>query len=426
MEECRQQVRVFRFRFASAAPDRLRSKTQHRVHESVNSLIEYMKRASKYLLYLVHESQLGFEGIPSARRSYNPMTFDLAAREVVMAAAPKFHALLVGIDSYQSRPLHGCVNDIDAVQRLLIERAGIERELITRIASPHVGDKHETKVAEKPATLANIRDALAQLASEDVKPDDRVFIYYSGHGGRAVATGPQGTFARESLVPVDYDATPGQLQLLPDFEFNRLLASIAKRTRSVAVVLDCCHSTGATRELPGDSEMTPRSVDFSNSPDRIVYSQADAGLAKSLDGGTGIASVDDCQVVAACLNHELAQEAQGDDGVRHGLLSLAFVTEVGHVEAGELKSVSWARVWQKLRERGDRQPDAASVDVGERSPRSSLARRWMAMRVSPSGRRARMSTRSTPARSRTWERGRSWRCTRTPRSSSRRSAPRRT
>ena len=57
-----------------------------------------------------------------------------------------------------------------------------------------------------------------------------MFIYYSGHGGRAVATGPQGTFACESLVPVDYDATPGQLQLLPDFEFNRLLAGIVKRT----------------------------------------------------------------------------------------------------------------------------------------------------------------------------------------------------
>src|ERR1700722_14486484 len=132
-----------------------------------------------------------------------------------MAASPKFHVLLVGIDSYQSRPLHGCVNDIDAVQQLLIERAGIEGELITRIASPHLGDKPQTKIAEKPATLANARAALAQLGSEDVKPDDRVFIYYSGHGGRAVATGPQGTFACESLVPVDYDAMPGQLQLMP-------------------------------------------------------------------------------------------------------------------------------------------------------------------------------------------------------------------
>ena len=75
------------------------------------------------------------------------MTLDLTAREVVMAAAPKFHVLLVGIDSYKSRPLHGCVNDIDAVQRLLIESAGIEGELITRLASPHLGDKHETKVA---------------------------------------------------------------------------------------------------------------------------------------------------------------------------------------------------------------------------------------------------------------------------------------
>jgi Caspase domain len=267
-----------------------------------------------------------------------------------MATAPKFHVLLVGIDSYGSRPLRGCVNDIDAVQRLLLEKAEIDGNSITRLASPHPGAKHEAGIDGNPATLANIHDALKELGSDKVDAADRVFIYYSGHGGRALADSPQGTFACESLVPVDYDATPGQLQLLPDFEFNRLLAGIVKRTRSVAVVLDCCHSAGATRELPGDSEMTPRSIDFSNSPERIVLSAADAGLARAIDGGAAFGSVDDCQVVAACLNHELAQECQGDDGVRHGLLTRAFFTEVGRFETGELLTEPWARVWQKMRD----------------------------------------------------------------------------
>ena len=147
-----------------------------------------------------------------------------------MAAAPRFHVLLVGIDSYQSRPLHGCVNDIDAVQRLLIERAGIEDELITRLASPHSGDKHETKVAEKPATLANIRAALRAARLRGCQAGRPGIHLLFRARWRSMATGPQGTFACESLVPVDYDAMPGLLQLLPDFEFNRLLAGIAKRT----------------------------------------------------------------------------------------------------------------------------------------------------------------------------------------------------
>jgi len=266
-----------------------------------------------------------------------------------MPEAPNFHVLLVGIDAYAGKPLFGCVNDIDAVQSLL-QKAGIPGLKITRLASPHPDAQHDTTIAHKPATLANIRAELARLASAEVERTDRVFVYYSGHGGRAPAVGPQGTFFRESLVPVDFDATPGRPQLLLDLEFNRILAGIVQRTRSVAVVLDCCHSTGATRELPGDSEMTPRSIDFSDSTERIVVSAADAGLARAIDGGAAFGSVDDCQVVAACLNHELAREREWDDGVKHGLLTRAFVAEVGRVEPGELLTVPWARVWQKMRE----------------------------------------------------------------------------
>ena len=36
-----------------------------------------------------------------------------------MSIDPRFHVLLIGIDAYTVKPLRGCVNDIDAVQRLL-------------------------------------------------------------------------------------------------------------------------------------------------------------------------------------------------------------------------------------------------------------------------------------------------------------------
>lgn len=43
----------------------------------------------------------------------------------------RYHILLIGIDSYAIKPLHGCVNDVDAVQRLLLSpRMGIPRESI--------------------------------------------------------------------------------------------------------------------------------------------------------------------------------------------------------------------------------------------------------------------------------------------------------
>ena len=65
---------------------------------------------------------------------------------------PDYHVLLIGIDAYPIKPLGGCVNDIDVVQRLLLsERVAIPKDSITRLASPHPASTHETAVGSKPA-----------------------------------------------------------------------------------------------------------------------------------------------------------------------------------------------------------------------------------------------------------------------------------
>lgn len=50
------------------------------------------------------------------------------------------HVLLIGIDAYPTTSgydaLAGCVNDIDAIQRILIDRLGVAPENIVRLASP--------------------------------------------------------------------------------------------------------------------------------------------------------------------------------------------------------------------------------------------------------------------------------------------------
>ena len=91
------------------------------------------------------------------------------------------HVLLIGVDAYppESRfdALDGCVNDIDAVQRLLIDGLGVTPEQITRLASPKVNSVHADGVPLAPATRANIVSALKKLGRESVGPDDEVFIY---------------------------------------------------------------------------------------------------------------------------------------------------------------------------------------------------------------------------------------------------------
>jgi hypothetical protein len=261
---------------------------------------------------------------------------------------PRFHVLLIGIDAYTVKPLHGCVNDIDAVQDLLLTHARMPAEAITRLASPHTSNKHETMVPEMSATRANIRAALARLASDHVEQADRVLIYYSGHGARVPVVGPQGTHHRESLVPVDFNETPGQPRLLFDFELNLALAAIVQRTSCVTLILDCCHSTGATR-IGGAPNAIARFLDLETvlrAPVQLAV-ECEAAVRAPATGLGG--SVDACQVVAACLNHELALEDSAG-GMQHGLLTRAFVTLMRMVDASQVRSVLWARIWQKMRD----------------------------------------------------------------------------
>jgi hypothetical protein len=263
-----------------------------------------------------------------------------------------YHVLLVGIDAYSVKPLHGCVNDIDAVQRLLLgERVAIPKGRIRRLASPHPKSTHDTAVDSKPATLANICAALEDLGSNSVKEGDRVFIYYSGHGARTPVTTPVGELDREALVPVDFNAQAGSWQLLFDFDLNRLLAAIVARTNAVTFVLDCCHSAGATREISG-SKMTPRFIDLRldlHWAEPLSLPTDKGALAVSGVRGVG-GNIDDCQVVAACLNHELAQESTGGDGIQHGLLTRALIEQLRALPDTSLRGVPWGRIWQGLRD----------------------------------------------------------------------------
>lgn len=268
-----------------------------------------------------------------------------------MSDLGRFRVLLIGIDAYPGKswkPLSGCVNDIDGIQRLLINQAGIPPEHIQRLASPLPDTDHETAVPEAPATLSNIRSALGDLGSESVSSGDRVFIYYAGHGASAEIKVGDHVFFRESLVAAD-------AELLLDLEFNQLIARIAARTHSVTVVLDSCQSAGATRSASNYGG-TPRFIDLQAMGRGAISipAQQPGSLAMRTRGVTsGLAElVDQCQVVAGCLNHELANEETepGSDGVKHGRLTRSLMNALDGMSETEIRTVPWGRVWHKMRE----------------------------------------------------------------------------
>jgi hypothetical protein len=265
---------------------------------------------------------------------------------------PTYHVLLVGIDAYNPKPLAGCVNDIDAVQRLLIERARIPPASIRRLASPRPDARCETSVPALPATLANLRAALGQLAAQ-VGPDDRFLLYYSGHGARVPVSLPDGhVIYREALVPVDVSET-SERRLLFDHELNERLAAIRG---SVTCIFDCCHSSGVARiePLPGaPAEELPgaraRSLDVAQDLGwRAPLPASDLGAARGAAAARAGAPRD-CHIVAACLAHEQAIEATGEDGVQHGLLTASLLRALAPISDDELRTVPWSRIWEAMR-----------------------------------------------------------------------------
>ncbi len=304
-----------------------------------------------------------------------------------------YHVLLIGIDAYPKDPLKGCVNDIDSVQRLLLERAKIPADRITRLVSPHPDYVSPMKVEAKEATLENIVAALAGLGSDDVAETDRVFIYYAGHGTRLEVddggtSSFRGSFSRfrEALVPVD-----GGLNgptVLFDHELNELLANITKRTRAVTVVLDCCHSSGATRSLEpsgGNTRFTdlsdngepPGPVKISDDRAQLVPVAVRSHAPTAVDSADS-AHVEDCQIVAACLNHELAKEtpkklSEGEQ--RGGLLTRSLIEALAEIPDDELTTATWGRFWNQVRARVETDPETPQQHSWISG---GLAREWLA------------------------------------------------
>jgi Caspase domain len=260
---------------------------------------------------------------------------------------PRHHVLLIGVDAYDGGGmLTGCVNDIDLVQRLLVDRVGVPQAHIRRLAAPRSGTPHETDVPEELPLLDTMLAALERLGTDEVSAEDRVFIYYSGHGTqRVLADGAGPRVAREALLPKDKKSAAGE-RLLFDWELNALIARIAARTPAVTVVLDCCNSAGATRGIEdGAAQSADRYWDMSQVP--LVTSTAPpAGSIRGVASALG--SLQDCQVVAACRDDQRARESAGGEGVTNGELTRALLGCLAGVSDAELQDLRWGRIWRDV------------------------------------------------------------------------------
>ena len=162
-----------------------------------------------------------------------PLVYSIAHAET--------HALIMTISQYEggAPPLKGVQMDGKSA-RTIAQRMGVKDENITEL--------HDQQL-----TLEGMRQAFADLR-ERVQQGDSVFIYYSGHGGRAIVHDPEERCA-EALVTLDGRG-------FFDNEVEAALKRISEKTRKIIVFLDACHSGGVTTRALSSREPAPFAAKF--------------------------------------------------------------------------------------------------------------------------------------------------------------------
>ncbi|MBU0499287.1 MAG: caspase family protein [Gammaproteobacteria bacterium] len=112
---------------------------------------------------------------------------------------------------------------------------------------------------DEEASLAAVRRTLEEWLTRGVDPEDRLLIYFSGHGSRVADENGDETEDRADEVLLLHDAEvvqgPGGAKLrgvLVDDDFNRLLRGMP--SRHVLILIDACHSGTATKAVPDFSQ----------------------------------------------------------------------------------------------------------------------------------------------------------------------------
>lgn len=214
------------------------------------------------------------------------------------AAAPtsalrgKRRALCVGIDTYPTAPLAGCVNDARLWQDTL-QGLGFEVQTL-----------FNEQAAREPLAAA-----IERLFS-GAAPGDEIVLQFAGHGTQAPdvdgdeAAGDTPGLD-EALCPHDFDAGP----LLLDDDLGAMIDRLAPGVR-LTLFMDCCHSGTNSRVAPMAGGRA-RSVRLTPAQ-RQAFLDWRAQQPARRHGAVKRAASDPIELnLSACQSRELAWESNG-------------------------------------------------------------------------------------------------------------------
>lgn len=187
----------------------------------------------------------GVARVESGRTGNNNAMSTTGIRSVPKASR---HALIIGVGEYKVSgvmSLKGVPNDMQSAKQMAMAMS--------------IPEDNITYLRDHQATADQIRQAIQDLNTR-VRPGDRVFVYYSGHGTRWVDPRGNPDHCTEGLLSTDGQA-------ITNTEVGELLSPIANKTDKLMVFYDACHSGGIasqplrTRSLGASmGQLTPKFV----------------------------------------------------------------------------------------------------------------------------------------------------------------------
>jgi uncharacterized caspase-like protein len=261
----------------------------------------------------------------------------LAAGVVDAQPAGRRRALLIGINDYtatrlgtRTRPgtlpprdwpnLAGTVNDVTAIQEMLVLVYGFERrDVIT--------------LTDQNATRAAILQSIEQHLINPAAKGDVLLFYFAGHGSQVRnSLSDEPDKLDESLVPADSRAGAPDIR---DKELRPLFNRMLDRGARLTVVLDNCHSGSGARGLATGAR--PRGI----RRDPRDVADAKQGGPRPEDRGA--------LVLAGAQDFDSAWETRDAEGRMHGAFSWALIRAMRDAGAGEPALDTFLRAQARLR-----------------------------------------------------------------------------
>lgn len=292
----------------------------------------------------------------------------------------KFFALLIGIDCYlpntlpngsSYKSLAGCVRDINHVESFLNKKLQVPQAQILKLTASNDNSNQPLEPLEQLPTYENIVAKFKQV-TDLAQPQDQVYIHYSGHGGRSATIYPElkGIYGvDESLVPTDIGNS--ESRYLRDLELAKLLQNMVDKKLVVTVVLDSCHSGGATRGGVNDSGirgLNKNVVDTTPRPQESLVASAEELIqnwviltqgqqnTRNVTAASGWLPYPQGYVLlAACRDNEYAYEYAFNGKERNGALTYWLLDSLQKLGNDVTYQALHARILAKVNSQFERQ-----------------------------------------------------------------------